>query len=262
MGIYYGSSELTSNPYFGSSLISKVYKGSTLVDDFSPTDPNFSDVSLLLHFDGTDGSTTFTDESNNGYTPTVNGDTQISTTEYKFGGASSYLDGAGDYLQYTGTSELALGAGDFTVEFWFNLSSATGQGSGGEQGILGCNTVLESRWTVRLQGTSTKLMSWWLNTPGNNTVGTTAIQFDTWYHVALVRSGSGTNNMKLYLDGVLESQNTNTYTVPVNDIVLGRTYTNFNSEYFNGYIDDLRITKGVARYTANFTPPTAAFPNS
>jgi hypothetical protein len=105
-------------------------------------------------------------------------------------------------------------------------------------------------------------MSWWLNTPGNNTVGTTAIQFDTWYHVALVRSGSGTNNMKLYLDGVLESQNTNTYTVPVNDIVLGRTYTNLNSEYFNGYIDDLRITKGVARYTANFTPPTAAFPNS
>ena len=225
-------------------------------------DPNYNDVSLLLHMDGANGSTTFTDSSSNGFTATVNGNAQISTTENKFGGASGYFDGAGDYLQYTGTSELALGSGDFTVEFWFNLSSATGQGSFGEQGIFGCNTASNSRWTVRLQGTSTKLMSWWLNGPGSNTVGTTAIAFNTWYHVALVRSGSGTNNIKLYLNGALESQGTDTYTVPVDDIVIGRTYTNVAGEYFNGYIDDVRITKNVARYTSNFTPPTAAFPNS
>jgi hypothetical protein len=86
-----------------------------------------------------------------------------------------------------------------------------------------------------------------------------SLSLNTWSHVALVRSGSGSNNVKLYVNGSLVGQSTSTYTVPQYQIVIGRTYDASDQEYFAGYLDDLRITKGYARYTSNFSAPTAAF---
>ena len=94
MTFYLGGTEITSQPYFGSSLISKIYKGETTVWEYlAATDPNFSNVSLLIHVAGTDGSTTFTDSSSNALTVTPDG-AQISTVQSKFGGASCFLDGS------------------------------------------------------------------------------------------------------------------------------------------------------------------------
>jgi hypothetical protein len=187
------------------------------------------------------------------------GNARIINGTKKYGTGSMYFDGTGDYLFISGTINNSLGSGDFTVEGWVYLSGTTGQGSLGEQGIIGSGVTTASRWVLRLQGTSTKFFSCWLNTPNNNMVGSTAVSQNTWYHIALVRSGSSTNNIKFYLNGVLESQRTNTYGVPIDNLVIGRTYTNLNGEYWNGYIDDLRITKDIARYTSNFTPPTSSF---
>jgi hypothetical protein len=211
-------------------------------------------------------SNRFVDNSSNAFAITRNGNTSIqafspfnptaawSAATY---GGSGYFDGSGDYLSFAGATANAMGSGDFTIEGWFYLTGTTGQGGSGEQGIIGVNTVLGSRLTIRLQGTSPKLMSWWLNGSGNNVAGTTAVQQNTWYHFALVRSGSASNNVKLYLNGVLESQGTSTYDVPADNYVIGRTYTDLNDEYWNGYLSGIRAVKGTAVYTGNFTPPTA-----
>jgi len=223
-------------------------------------DPYFYLTTLLLPGNGTNNGTnnTFVDGSTNNLTLTRTGNvTQGTYTPYSLTGWSNYFDGTGDYLNFSGAANNAMGSGDFTIEGWFYLTGTTGQGGSGEQGIIGVNTVAASRLTVRLQGTSTKVMSWWLNGAGNNIAGSTAIQQNTWYHFALVRSGGATNNVKLYLNGVLESQATSTYDVPVGDYVIGRTYTDLNGEYWNGYFSNIRAVKGTALYTSNFTPPTS-----
>ena len=83
-------------------------------------DPFYSAVSMLLPMDGTNGSTTFTDSSLNAITVTAVGNAQVSTTQAKYGGASAYFDGSGDYLDTAGTGiATAFGTGDFTIEFWY-----------------------------------------------------------------------------------------------------------------------------------------------
>ena len=236
-------------------LANIVLTGTTTGDAYYPQ------VAALLHFDGTNGSTTITDNSKNNLTVTASNGAAISTAQSKFGGASVLFDGTDDYLAVASNGMFALAA-DFTIECWFRLTGTAGQGSTGEQGIISSGVIDPSRWILRLQGTSTKVLSWWLNTPSNNVVGSTSIQQNVWYHIALVRNGSSTNNVKLYLNGTLESQATSTYSVPAEPIYIGKSYSNLNGEYFNGYIDELRITNGYARYTGNFTPSTTAFSNT
>ena len=217
----------------------------------APTDPDFSNVSLLLHGDGTNGSTTFIDSSSNSHTVTANGDAKISTTQSKFGGASMYFDGSGDSLSLPLDNSLAFGSGEFTFEFWVfrNASSlsrildtrALGTNPVGQLNIgFGSNgeiQVIESAVT-RLSGGSTTTNSW--------------------NHYALVRDSS--NVVTGYINGV----SVDTWSTSLNFTLgsaprIGSTVN--NTSYFDGYIDDLRITKGVARYTSNFTPPTEPFPN-
>ncbi len=182
------------------------------------------------------------------------GNAQLRTAITKFGNASMYFDGSGDYLVAAATENFVF-SGNFTVEFWMYPTAV----ASGERGIVGIGTVGASRLVVRLQGGSPEKMSFWLNGPANNIICSTSISANQWYHVALVRSGSGSNNLKLYLNGVLDGQVTSTYSVPKEAMYIGRTYSNLDGEYFTGYIDDLRITNGFSRYTANFTPPTSAF---
>ena len=84
------------------------------------TDEYFSDVGVLLHGDGTNGSTAIVDSSTNNHTVNVNGNAQISTTKSKFGGSSMYFNGSGDYLTIPNNSSFDFGYGDFTIEFWMN----------------------------------------------------------------------------------------------------------------------------------------------
>ena len=222
-------------------------------------DANFKNVTMLLHGNGTNGAqnNTFVDSSTNNFTITRNGNTTQGTFSPYGSNWSNYFDGATDYLSVSSAAGNALGSGDFTVQLWFYLTGTTGVGASGEIGLIGCGNTTSSRFTIRCQGSSTRVMSWWLNTPTNNVAGSTAIALNTWYHVALVRSGSSTNNVKLYLNGVLESQGTSTYNSPADNISIGRGYPNLDGEYTNGYISNLQMVVGTALYTGNFTPPIA-----
>ena len=89
-------------------------------------------------------------------------------------------------------------------------------------------------------------------------VGATTLSLNTWYHVAVSRTGS---SLQLFVNGVVDAVATNTAALGDSSNVAKIGAEPAASQYFSGYIDDLRITKGAGRYTANFAPPVAAFPN-
>lgn len=227
------------------------------------TDPYFSSVSLLLHMDGVNGSTTFTDFGPNALTLTAAGNAQINTVSPKFGTGAAIFDGSGDFLSVPSGTPVNFGTGDFTVELWAKYSSflfsnnalvsSIGPTVGGFYFAVKSNrTFMVARAFVAIDFTSSAV-TW----PTN-----------TWAHIAITRSGS---TMRVFKDGVLVSSVTNTqsYSLALSsntDYAVGATQSTSGvrsqTDFFNGQIDDIRITKGIARYTANFTPPTTAFPDA
>ena len=221
-------------------------------------DPNFADVSLMLHLDGTNGSTTFTDTSSSPKTLTPVGSAQISTAEAKFS-QSLLLNDANTYTNYLTTPNNAgfqMSTGDFTLEAWIYLISkprniagilCSGSASFGDNGGY---FVVDS--SNRIQ----------LGLPGFAVFGGT-ISTGQWYHVAGTRSGTTT---RIFIDGTLTNTGTsdsNSYNFSKDNLLIGRNgWDGSGSQAFHGYIDEVRITKGVARYTATFTPPAAAFPDA
>lgn len=222
----------------------------------TPVDPQFGSVSLLLHGNGANGSTTITDSSRFANTVTAVGNAQISTAQSKFGGASIAFDGTGDGLTIPANSAFDFGAGDFTVEAWIYRTAAVSNDTLIDNSYsTNPNFTIQAtgsalRWTVYMNGAA------FLLTESSNH------SLNTWHHFAFVRSGSGSNNFVIYRDGVNVGAGTFTGSAGSSTAQYRIAETSAGSGGdFSGYIDDLRITKGVARYTANFTPPTAPFPD-
>ena len=223
-------------------------------------DALYNNVSLLLHCDGSNGSTTFTDNSPTPKTVTANGGAQISTAQSKFGGSSMYLTGAGSYLSTPSVPDLLFGSGDFTAEAWVRPSAISS--SQKIVGVWSDTTGTGFSWKLGILGTGYLYFSY--STTGGNGFSVSAtsqqISANAWSHVAAVRSGT---TIYLFVDGVLAGSATGVSatffgTSASKLLEIGRDGAG-TTEYFNGYIDDLRITKSVARYTGNFTPPAAAF---
>jgi len=227
----------------------------------NPVDLYRSQVSLLLHGDGANGSTTITDSSPTPKTVTAVGNAQISTAQSKFGGASIAFDGTGDYLTVLSTGAPGdLGAGNFTVELWHFLvsrlntfpcliSNYSSFAAGSFALFAGHSASTTTKYQLALDGS------------GFPSINSTAnISYNQWVHLAVVRSGS---TITLYVDGTASGTVTSAATLAGTNgsLWVGTTGDTLATGAINGYIDDLRITKGVARYTANFTPPTAPFPD-
>ena len=224
----------------------------------APTDPNFANVSLLLHFGGTDGSTTFTDNSPNAFTISAFGNAQIDTAQSKFGGASGLFDGAGDYISAPNDTDFDVGGGNWTIEYFVRPR------------VLGVFTHLAKRSSAATYGPYVTYMlgsgEVGLLCSNNNTSWTTNLvttgflSAGVWTHLAFVRNG---NVFTIYVDGTSRASATVSGALITNTqpVVIGVGGSDANSP-FDGHVDELRITKGVARYTANFTAPTAQFPDS
>jgi hypothetical protein len=180
------------------------------------------------------------------------GSAQTSTAVKKFNPSSIKFNGTTDYLYQLGNPNLVL-PGDFTIECWIYVTALPGSASA--SGIIALGP-LSGGSAIRLVGTTNKIQ-YWLNGNGNIVNGVTAIQTNTWYHLALVRSGTAANNISLYINGIREIQSSSNYAIPFNPTVVGRSYTDQNTEYLAGYVDDIRINKS-ALYKGNFTAPTAA----
>lgn len=230
-------------------------------------DASYASVSLLLHADGSNGATSIIDSSSGAKTATLYGNTQISTAQSKFGGASLLLDGSGDYIKYDASSDFDFGSGDFTWECWLRRSAVTEASYADAIWCAAANPVgfavaINPTGHIGISADSTGGADWdiAIGADPGNTYGTAALALNTWYHVAVCRSGS---NWYGFVDGVLDRSFTSSASISASPsgYFIGHWHDG-NARYFNGYIDDLRITKGVARYTTDFTPPTAAFADS
>ena len=184
------------------------------------------------------------------------GNAQISTSVKKYGTASLYFDGTGDYLTGPSTPSIAFGSGAYTVEFWlFKDSSGTG-----ERGILQTHTASLYGLSIFLDGTTIYFDERTNTYSGTNPRISGTISQDTWIHVAVCRQTGTSGTLRAFVNGtqigssVTSNLRDMTSTGPIN---IGTSSVATNP--LKGYIDDLRITNGFARYTANFTAPTAAF---
>ncbi len=228
-------------------------------------DPNFTNVTLLLHMDGSNGSTTITDNSSTPKTFTVYGNAQISTAQSKFGGASLLLDGNGDYLTTPNNSDFAVVNGNaFTIECWAYNKTATG---GGVTKYL-CrhehtSGFLAGGWVLAVSGASDTFFFQFGQGSAEAVPallgGAATYTQNTWHHVAVSYDGT---TYRVFMDGTVIRSSTglSAGAAANSSLWIGRDTSNTARDW-DGHIDDLRITKGVARYTAAFTPTTAPFPN-
>lgn len=216
-------------------------------------DPKYT--SLLLHMNGADSGVVFPDSCFRPKTIFVSGAAQTKTGQKKFGSASAYFNGSTAYLGAE-SSDLDMGTGDFTVDFWLQAESqvVTCPGiimSGASSWSSGaCGLAVDHAWSAD----KVLFTCYDYSVGGPLLASTTTILTDgTWYHVAAVRSG---NTFKLYINGVPES--TQTFTGTINfDFNLGLRIGGGNLDgangYYKGYLDELRFSKGIARWTADFS---------
>jgi hypothetical protein len=213
--------------------------------------PSFDNVALLLHMDGSNGSTTFTDSGPNALTVTPSGNAQISTTQSKYGGASAYLDGNGDYLTCSHATLFDF-SGDFTIEGWFNFATIN-QYQG--YSILFCGIEVNQIQLATVSGA----IELYLGGSSLLSYSVASSSFvSTWTHVAVTRIGS---TVKLWLNGVNVASGTRSTAIDLSGISIGSQRNNgAYFGYLNAYVDDFRIKKGEAVYTTTFTP-SGPFPN-
>ena len=212
-------------------------------------DVYFPQTELLLPFDGSNGATSTSDLSDNNHPVTFAGNTQISTTQSKFGGSSCYFDGTGDYLTTPSSSAFAFATADFTIEFWARRTATGTYPYVFDCRSGGTNAAVASLYLLH---TDNYKPQYYVNSAIriSSSVG---LSVDTWYHIAIVRN-SGTTTM--YVDGSSAGSFSDSLSYITAPLRVG-DYSS-GGYAFTGYMEDWRITRGVARYTSSFTPPTSA----
>ena len=218
---------------------------------------------LLVQSDTIDGDSRFTDSSVQTHPITAHGNTHHSSLEKKFGSTSIHFDGNGDFLSIGGHPDFDFGLDDFTIDFWANFSSTAAKqviftkntpgGSGSDSPIVlyTHNAVLQLYMSSPAGGFD--IISGWKN------FGTIAP--NVWEHYALVRNGS---IFYLFKNGVLQDTLNSSLSLLTNSepVYIGNRDYSANQDYFSGYIEEFRISKGIARWTSDFTPPVYQPPNT
>ena len=180
-------------------------------------------------------------------------------------GGSGYFDGNGDYLTVPDSAAWNMGSGDFTAECWIYLTSFANEAMimGQWSGDVGGTTL---NWALMLSSGSTGYLRFITSSNGSSVLfdlSTSSTSFtltlNTWQHIAAVRSG---NTFTIYVNGVSRATTTNASSLydATNNFTVGAE-SNTPTQYFTGYIGSLRLVKGTAVYTSNFTPPTAPVTN-
>jgi hypothetical protein len=183
-------------------------------------------------------------------TATVVGTAKLSTTQKQFGATSLALNGTTDYISFPSSVDFALGTGDFTVECWVYRTTSPGV----NQILFDFRTTSTNLVSPVVLLNSTYVPVLYVN--GNTVItGGAAVALTTWTHIAISRTSGSTI---LWVNG---TQSGSTYT-DANSYIQGPVILGAQpdgSTAFAGYIDEFRVSKGIGRYTATFTPATLAF---
>ena len=222
-------------------------------------DPYYENVSLLLPMTGANNSTTFTDRSPSPKTITRNGNTKILTAQSKWGNGSGYFDGSVDYLSIP-TSAIVEGS-PFTIEAWVYPTSF-GSSSGNGLAFLDSSRsgpFCDNAWRTTASGV---LVFERGSNFGYVIVSGGQLILNAWQHISLTVDGV---KWRQFLNGTLvaETNNTSYFMMGTNGLRIGYSYVPdylVTNRHMQGYLQDLRITKGIARYTENFAVPPGPLP--
>lgn len=216
----------------------------------SSADPYFNNVALLMHVDSTG---VFADEK--GKAVSVFGDARIDATQSKFGGACAYFDGSSDYLRLENSDDFHFASNDFTIECWIKLEIQEAR----DRAIIAKVSPNQAAFILNINPQNKVTFS---SEGYTGIVSNNALQINTWNHVAVARN-AGT--VKLFIDGIEQASgsfpNSPQYANPVYIGAFDPTNPSY-AFWYRGWIDELRITKGIARYTSNFAPTNTSFPNN
>jgi hypothetical protein len=216
---------------------------------------------VLLHFDGDDASTTFTDVAAGAattHTWTASGNAQLDTAYSKFGGSSAAFDGTGDWISSSHNDDFEIGASDFTIDTWVRFDTLGSTATIARKGRAATDANLEWRIDVQTGGT----IEFGYSTDG--AVGTAVTHsfswtptLGAWYHISFVRTG-GTITFRANGATVGTASDSATYYSGSGDLDIGALH-NDPINLLDGWIDEFRLSVGVARWTDDFTPPTAQY---
>jgi hypothetical protein len=215
-------------------------------------DPYFNQVVLSLHMNGANGGTSFPDSSNSSHAITAVGNAQTSTAQAKFNGSSGLFDGVGDFLTMPHSDDFNFGTGDWTIEFFLRFNSLSSYQTIYEHGYISAGGLLvqtnlnTGKFVVYTSGVSRAVET------------STAPSVGVWYYYAIVQSGGV---ITIYRDGVYAGSGSNSVDLTITAAAAVGARASDSLYGINGNVAEFRITKGGARYTSNFTPPTEAFPD-
>jgi hypothetical protein len=224
--------------------------------------------SILLHFSGSNNSTTFIDSSRNNFVITASGNVKITSSISKFESRSGFFDGTGDNLLINYNTAFNL-SGDFTIEVWFYPVSLN------DSYILNFAGGLNIAWAsyalfvnangVHFVGSSTN-SGYDIGSEGLGAGTIGALTLNTWSHIAVTRQGNVYRGFINGVQGYTQTLALTPYNPNARGLSIGGNYANTWGgtpvSSINGYLDELRITKGVARYTASFVTQSVQFPDT
>jgi len=251
-----GSTSGNPNGYYSDV---RVVKGTAVYTaDFTPpTAPLTAITGTSLLLKGINAGVI--DKSQTGKSIALKGNAKSSTTAYKYLTSSMAFDGTGDYIDIPVEDQFGFGTGDFTVEFWFNYTGTMGTrpmqlGTG----VNGSSHY--SGWAVRIESGNSLQFERYSGGHTNYTFGTFSSSAGNWHHLAITRAGT---TLRGFIDGTqIGSDLTSSLSFDAHNTTdplrIGWGYDGRGNFYWNGYMSDVRLTKGLARYTAAFTPPTEA----
>jgi hypothetical protein len=212
---------------------------------------------LMLHCNGDNGSTSFPDSSSSNHIMTAHTNAKVVTAQKKFGSGSAYFDsGYSDYLSTPADSDFDFGSGDFTVDLWIRFEEIPG----GWGGLIGCNNSY-SNWGIMYHPSfhGSNLHITFANPGYQRLEYGWSPSISQWYHIALIRNMA---DLKVFVDG---TQLGSTYNIGTATIVFTPgDYLGVNQASggpMNCWTDEVRISKGIARWTSNFVPPNEEYSN-
>ena len=261
--IYLGDLNGYNRKFTGFVADAKITNSAVYTNTFTPATEQTSSTGTLLHVKGTGANIIDKSQSNS---LTLVGNTTASTTQSKYASSSIYFDGTGDTISFypvTGFSDK-----DFTIEFWWYPTDTSIQalfiGTQGTDHSVAISYGMPNTTTTMGIWASSNGTSWDMVNADNsgNGIGSETVNQNSWNHIAMTRE-SGT--FKLFVNGVLDVTVTG-QTGAIADYGSG-TYKSVIGQWWqagtnltdlHGYIEDFRITTGLARYTSTFTPPTGS----
>lgn len=219
-------------------------------------DPYFENVTLLLPGNGTNGAqnNTFLDSSTNAFSITRNGNTTQGTfSPFSQTGWGNYFDGSGDYLTLSSNTSMNFGTSNFTIEGWFYTGDKS-VSAGASRTIIGNSG---NSYTMQVYISTAGYLTFG-NTGSTFLQGATDLANNTWHHFAIARSGTGSNQIAMWVDGSRVALGTNSQNYTSGTIYLGSF--DASNGFWNGYLSNLRIVNGTAVYSpsdSTITVPTA-----